>query len=142
MTTGRPGPRPGNGATRASGQRAARGWRAHVHRTAPLSLAWRGGVFLAGLLCIAGGLALAVLPGPLTIPPVLLGLWLWSTEFPWAHRLFATFRRKAVEAWRHAREHPVSSTAVTVGGLALAVAAVVVVSQYDLVDRARAAIGI
>jgi uncharacterized membrane protein YbaN (DUF454 family) len=113
-----------------------------VHRTAPLSLAWRVGVFLAGLLCIAGGLVLVVLPGPLTIPPVLLGLWLWSTEFTWAHRLFATFRCKAVEAWRHAREHPVSSTLVTVGGLALAVAAVVVVSQYDLVDRARAAIGI
>lgn len=132
MTTNRPpGPRPDGGA----------GWRARVHRAPPLSLAWRAGVFLAGLLCITGGLALAVLPGPLTLPPVLLGLWLWSTEFTWAHRLFATCRRTAAEARRHARAHPVSSTAVTVGGLALAVAAVVVVGQYDLVDRARAAIG-
>jgi hypothetical protein len=43
-------------------------------------------VFLAGLLCIAAGVALSVLPGPLTIPPVLLGLWIWSTEFDWAQR--------------------------------------------------------
>jgi hypothetical protein len=26
---------------------------------------------------------------------VLLGLWVWSTEFAWAARFFATFRRKA-----------------------------------------------
>lgn len=126
MTT--TGPRPG-------------GWRARLHRSPPLALAWRAGVFLVGLLCIAGGVVLAVLPGPLTIPPVLLGLWVWSTEFTWAQRLFTAFRRKAVEAWHHARAHPVSSGAVTLGGLALVAAAVVVVSQYDLVDRARAAIG-
>lgn len=103
---------------------------------------WRTAVFVAGLLCIAGGLALAVLPGPLTIPPVLLGLWVWSTEFDWAQRLFATFKRKAVEAWEHAKRHPVSSTVVTVGGLVLVVAVVVVVQQFELVDRARDAIGI
>jgi hypothetical protein len=119
-----------------------RSWHARVHGNRVMSLVWRMVVFVAGLLCIAGGVALAVLPGPLTIPPVLLGLWIWSTEFSWASRLFAAFRRKAAEAWRHARQHPVSSTAVTVGGLALAVGAVVAVRQFELVDRARSAIGI
>ena len=60
---------------------------------------WRVGVFLLGLVCILGGFALAVLPGPLTIPPVLLGLWLWSTEFEWAHRFFRPFKKKGEEAW-------------------------------------------
>jgi hypothetical protein len=117
-------------------------WRARLQGNRALALAWRTAVFAAGLLCIAGGVALAVLPGPLTIPPVLLGLWIWSTEFSWARRSFTTFQRKAAEARRHAREHPVSSTAITVGGLVLAVAAVVAVRQFELVDRARTAIGI
>jgi uncharacterized membrane protein YbaN (DUF454 family) len=140
-----------SGATRVAdrsavpgGSRGSRpgGFRERVHRTPAVALAWRVGVFLAGLVCIAGGVLLAVLPGPLTIPPVLLGLWIWSREFRWAHRLFQAFQRKAVQAWEHAKQHPVSSTAVTVGGLALVVAAVVVVQQFDLVDRARAAVGI
>ena len=41
-------------------------------------------LFVAGLLLILLGLALIVLPGPLTIPPILLGLWLWSLEFEFA----------------------------------------------------------
>jgi hypothetical protein len=32
-------------------------------------------LFAAGLLLIVTGLVLVVLPGPLTIPPVLAGLW-------------------------------------------------------------------
>jgi hypothetical protein len=112
----------------------------HAHRGT--SLAWRAGVLVAGLICIIGGFALAVLPGPLTIPPVLLGLWIWSTEFDWARRSFEATRQKAVEAWRHARRHPVSSVAVTVGGLALVVAVVAIGDQFDVVERTRAAIGI
>ena len=41
----------------------------------------RVAVFVAGLLLIIIGLVLIVLPGPLTIPPILLGIWLWSREF-------------------------------------------------------------
>ncbi len=99
--------------------------------------AWRIGVFLVGLLCIAAGVALSVLPGPLTIPPVLLGLWIWSTEFEWAHRLFASFRKKGKEAWAHAQRHPVSSSVLTVGGLALAGAAFWAVGHFQLVDQAK-----
>lgn len=107
-----------------------------------LGHAWRAGVFLAGLLCIAAGFALAVLPGPLTIPPVLLGLWIWSTEFEWAHRLFEKFSKKAKEAWAHAKRHPVSSTVLTVGGLLLAGAVVWAVQHFQLVERATHLVGL
>src|SRR3954467_1105555 len=59
-----------------------------------LAQGYRIGVFVAGLACIALGFALAVLPGPLTIPPVLLGLWIWSTEFAFAKRFFDSFKGK------------------------------------------------
>ena len=83
-----------------------------------------------------------MLPGPLTIPPVLLGLWVWSTEFEWARRVFVTFRRKARDAWQHARQHPVSSAAVTVAGLAAAALVFWAVGHFDLVDRAMSALGV
>jgi hypothetical protein len=88
------------------------------------------------------GIALTALPGPLTIPPVLVGLWVWSTEFQWAARFFATFKRKAQDTWRHARQHPVSSAAVTVGGLAAAGVAFWAVGHYRLVDQAKVALGL
>ncbi len=63
----------------------------HRIRSKPgLAQLWRVGVFVAGLLFVVLGIALAVLPGPLTIPPVLVGLWIWSTEFDWARRFFLT----------------------------------------------------
>ena len=107
-----------------------------------LAQAWRVGVFVAGLLCVALGVALAVLPGPLTIPPVLLGLWIWSSEFAWAKRFFDSFAAKARDAWAHAKQHPVSSAAITVGGLAAAGAAFWAVGHFQLVDRATEALGL
>jgi hypothetical protein len=113
-----------------------------MHAKPGLALAWRVGVFVAGLLFCALGVALAVLPGPLTIPPVLAGLWIWSTEFEWARRIFAAFSRKARAAWRHARQHPASSAAVTIGGLAAVGAAVWAVGHFQLVATAKDALGI
>jgi len=107
-----------------------------------LGHAYRVGVFVAGLLCIAAGLALAVLPGPLTIPPVLLGLWIWSTEFRFADRLFDSFKAKAHEAWAHAKRHPRSSAAITGGGLAAAAAAGWAISHYELIDKGKGAVGL
>jgi hypothetical protein len=102
---------------------------------------WRVGVFVAGLLCIAAGFALAVLPGPLTIPPVLLGLWIWSTEFQWAARFFATFTRKAQDAWRHeAAPRQLGgrhSRRPGRGGVAFWA-----VGHYRLVDEAKVALGL
>ena len=103
----------------------------------------RGVLGLALLLAavVGGGwLALAALPGPLTIPPVLLGLWLWSTEFAFAERLFDRFKDKAQEAWAHAKAHPVSSAAITIGGLIAAGVAFWAVSHYGLIDKARDAV--
>ncbi|WP_369253283.1 PGPGW domain-containing protein [Geodermatophilus amargosae] len=117
-------------------------WRDRVRQNPPLHVAYRIGVFVVGLLFVMLGVALTVLPGPLTIPPVLVGLWVWSTEFDWARRLFASFRRKAVSAWRHAKQHPASSLAVTVGGLAAAGVAFWAVGHFDLVDRATTALGL
>ncbi len=115
----------------------------HRIRSKPgLAQLWRVAVFVVGLLFVALGLALAVLPGPLTIPPVLLGLWVWSTEFAWADRFFTSFRRKARDAWAHARHHPVSSAAITLGGLALAAAVFWAVGHFQLVDKATRALGL
>ncbi|UOY01958.1 PGPGW domain-containing protein [Blastococcus sp. PRF04-17] len=117
-------------------------FRERVHANASLLLPWRIAVFVAGLLFVMLGLALTALPGPLTIPPVLIGLWIWSSEFQWAARFFATFKRKAQDAWRHAKQHPVSSAAVTVGGLAAAGVAFWAVGHYQLVDQAEVALGL
>ena len=104
--------------------------------------AYRIGVFAVGLLCIALGVALAVLPGPLTIPPVLLGLWIWSTEFRFAERLFDSFKRKAREAWAHAKRHPASSATITIGGLVAAGVVFWAVGHFELIAKAKDAIGL
>jgi hypothetical protein len=117
-------------------------FRHRVRRKPGIGHAWRIGVFLAGLLCILGGFALVVLPGPLTIPPIILGLWIWSTEFAWAHRFFSTWKKKGEQAWAQARRHPVSSTVITVGGLVGAGVAVWAVLHFDLVTRAKDLVGL
>ena len=118
------------------------GWRDRVRTKPGLGQAYRIGVFLVGLLFIALGVALAVLPGPLTIPPILLGLWIWATEFRFAQRLFESFKRKARDAWAHAKRHPRSSVAITLGGLVAAAAAIWAVSYFDLVARLKDLIGL
>ena len=117
-------------------------WRDRVRSKPGLGLLYRVGVFVAGLLCIAVGFALAVLPGPLTIPPILLGLWIWSTEFRFARKLFQAFQRKARDAWAHAKEHPVSSAAITIGGLIAAGVAFWAVGHFNLVDKAKDLVGL
>ena len=116
------------------------GWRDRVRSKPGVREAYRLGVFAAGLLCIAAGVALAVLPGPLTIPPVLLGLWIWSTEFRFAQRFLDTFKDKARDAWAHAKAHPIASSCVTGAGLLAAAAALWAVSHYRLVDTAKEAV--
>ena len=115
-------------------------WRDRIRQKPGLGIAYRVGVFVAGLLFVLLGLALTVPPGPLTIPPILVGLWVWSTEFEWARRIFVTFRKKARDTWAHAKQHPVSSAAVTIGGLVAAGAVFWAVGHFDLVDRALDAV--
>ena len=117
-------------------------WRARVRAKPGIGQLYRAGVFIAGLLCILVGVALAALPGPLTIPPVLLGLYIWSTEFQWANRLFERFKKKARAAWAHAKAHPVSSAGITAGGLVAAGVAIWAVQHFELVARGREAVGL
>ena len=123
--------------------RVPKGGRRDRLRSNPATrLPYRIAVFVAGLICIAAGIGLAILPGPLTIPPVLLGLWIWSWEFAFAQRFFESFKAKAHDAWAHAKKHPVSSTIATVGGLLLAGVAMWAVVHYELVAKAKDAIGL
>ena len=118
------------------------GWRDRVRSKPGIGLAYRVAVFVVGLACIGVGFALAVFPGPLTIPPVLLGLWIWSTEFRFAQKLFERFRLKAKDAWEHAKRHPVLDATITIGGLIGAGVAMWAVSHYQLIDKARDYVGV
>jgi uncharacterized membrane protein YbaN (DUF454 family) len=99
-------------------------------------------VFVAGLLLILLGLVLIVLPGPLTIPPVLLGLWLWSREFEFARRLLRPMQKKGAVAWEQAKAKPFHTTVVTVLGLIGAGVVIWATFRYDLLDRGRDLIGL
>jgi uncharacterized membrane protein YbaN (DUF454 family) len=93
-------------------------------------------------LCIATGIALIVLPGPLTIPPILLGLWIWSREFEFAHRFLEQFKTQGEEAWEAAKRKPVTTGLVTAAGLVGAGVAVWALLRYDLVAKATEAVGL
>ena len=118
------------------------GWRDRVRSKPGIGLVYRVAVFVVGLAFIGVGFALAVFPGPLTIPPVLLGLWIWSTEFRFAQKLFERFREKARDAWAHAKRHPVLDTTITVAGLVGAGLAMWAVSHFELIDKAREYVGV
>ena len=118
-----------------------RGWRARVRRTPGGALLLKVGDFLLGALFVALGGALIVLPGPLTIPPVLLGVYIWSTEFAWAERLRERAAASAREAWEAAKRRPVSSALVTGSGVALLAVGAVAVERYGVVDRVLELVG-
>ena len=139
-------PQSGTSAT-AAGERARRwwilgrpsvvppdSWRRRLRNRPVVAEAYRCAVFALGLLLIASGIALSVLPGPLTIPPVVLGLWVWSTEFAWAQRLFHRFAVKGRQAWAQAKAKPVVTSILTVAGLAAAAAMIWALRRYDVVD--------
>ncbi len=98
-------------------------------------------LFLAGLVMILTGLVLVVLPGPLTIPPVLFGVWLWSLEFEFARHWLRPVRARGSDAWDKAREKPVHTTVVTILGLAGAALLIWAAVRYDLLLRARDLVG-
>ena len=60
--------------------------------------AYRMIVLVVGLSIVALGLVLVVLPGPWTIPLVLLGLAILATEFMWARLLLQRARTYAEKA--------------------------------------------
>jgi multisubunit Na+/H+ antiporter MnhB subunit len=83
--------------------------------------AYKAGVFLLGLVIILACLALwTVLPAPLAIPPMLVGLWIWATEFSWAEGPLKTAKSAGERARKKAKERPVVFALVTVVGLIVA----------------------
>ena len=121
---------------------ALRNWKATVRRSPGGDSAVKAVVFTVGLLFILLGLALVALPGPLTIPPILIGLYVWSTEFAWADRLLDRAKRQGQEAWEQAKRRPVTTGVVTVGGLIAAGVVIWLVVRYDLVQRAKELVGL
>lgn len=99
-------------------------------------------VFLLGLAFIVLGLVLIVAPGPLTIPPILIGLYLWSTEFAWADRLLERAKASGREAWASAKARPVQSAVVTAGGLVALAVGIYLVQRFEVVSRITAAAGL
>lgn len=118
------------------------GWRAAVRRTSAGRQVLRAVVFVLGLAFVVLGCVLIVAPGPLTIPPILLGLYIWSTEFAWADRLLGRAKVKARDQWADAKQKPVLSAFVTVGGLVVLGVALWAVGHYELVDKGRELVGV
>lgn len=121
---------------------SVRNWKSGVRRTPGGASAVKAIVFVGGLLFILLGLALAAFPGPLTIPPILVGLYIWSTEFAWADRLLDRAKRSAREAWEKAKGKPVLTALGTLSGVVAFGAGLWVVARYDLVERAKQLVGL
>lgn len=98
-------------------------WRDRVKSHRGTRFAYQTGVFFLGLLLIVACLGLwTVLPAPLAIPPMLVGVWIWSTEFPFARDLLERLKRKAQDGRRYAKEHPVPFGILAATGLLIGLA--------------------
>ena len=73
-----------------------RGWfagaRAFVHRWPGGHHVWRVGIAVLGLVVVAAGIVMLVLPGPGWVV-IFLGIGIWATEFVWARSLLDLVRR-------------------------------------------------
>jgi hypothetical protein len=96
--------------------RGCRWFREHRSRHRVL----RVGVFALGLLLVLAGAAAWLVSALLSLPAVFLGLWVWSREFHWGHRLFTAFSRSASSLWSRAKARPVRWALITVGGVVVA----------------------
>ena len=94
-------------------------------------------VFLLGAAFIALGLALSVLPGPFTIPPVLLGLLIWSLEFDFAQHWLDRVKVPAQKAWDDAQARPLRAGLTLAASLALLVVGFVLAAQFEVMDRVK-----
>jgi hypothetical protein len=100
------------------------GWRDRFKSKRGTRYAYQAGVFLLGLLVILACLGLwTFLPAVLTIPPMLLGVWIWSTEFPFADGLLEWLRDKGKAGRDYAKKHPVRFGVITAAGFLVAAAA-------------------
>ena len=94
---------------------------------------FRGGVFVVGLLLILVGATMWLLSVLLAVPPVVVGLWVWSREFHWGHRLVRAFLRRSWSLWSRVKSRPVRWAVITVGGVSVAWAGYWAWGHYGLV---------
>lgn len=132
----------GSEPTSLASRQSQTGVRARLRRTPGGRQFLRVFVFISGLLFILLGVALIALPGPLTIPPILLGLYIWATEFPWADRWLQRAKKSAREALEQARRRPVTTGLVTGGGIVALGVGLYLMSRYDLLSRAQDLVGL
>jgi hypothetical protein len=92
-------------------------------------------VFLLGAAFIALGFALVVLPGPLTIPPIIVGLLIWSLEFDFAEKWLRSAQDRAQAAWDQAKARPWTTGVVSGGGILGAVVLAVFAVRGDWIPR-------
>ena len=118
------------------------GLRATLRRGRVGALLLKALVFTAGLAFVVLGCVLVVAPGPLTIPPILFGLWIWSTEFAWADRQLDRATASARVAWEDAQRRPVVSAAVTGSGLIALGVGIWLAGRYELLARTREVVGL
>jgi hypothetical protein len=111
--------------------------RQKVRRLPAGNLIVRIGIFVLGAAFIALGFALVALPGPLTIPPILLGLAIWSLEFDFAQAWLEKAKVPAQKAWDEAKLHPWRTGVVSGGGMVLALVAAILAARWGLIDHAR-----
>ena len=128
--------------TTVGAPRSATGWRARLRRTPGGALLLKASVFTVGLAFVVLGCVLIVAPGPLTIPPILIGLWIWSTEFAWADRQLDRAKASARVAWEDAKRRPYVSGLVTGSGLVGLGIGIWLVGRYELVARALEVAGV
>lgn len=92
-------------------------------------------VFLLGAAFIGLGLALAVLPGPLTIPPIILGLLIWSLEFEFAEKWLDHSEARAQGAWEKAKAKPWTTGLFSGVGIVTTIVLGVLAVRNDWVPR-------
>jgi hypothetical protein len=78
---------------------------------------FRAGVFVVGLVLILLAAAMWLISVFLAAPPAFAGLWVWSREFHWGHRLFRGFLRHARSLCSRARARPMRWGVITLGGI-------------------------
>jgi hypothetical protein len=82
----------------------------------------RVGVFVVGLVLILLGATMWLITSLAAVPLMFVGLWVWSREFHWGHRLHRGFCRRAESLWSRVKAGPVRWAFITAAGIAVAVA--------------------